>query len=347
MSSPRRRAGPIAGPIAEALAAGDGLLRASECERLRISRGRLYRLVDRGALVEVAKGVYADATRLDGGDPWTVFRLRSRAFLMVSPPNAFAADWSSIVLHGLPTLGAPPRVPSVLRPGSRGSGSNTTLWGRTRFAIVRDRWLGAVDGTSAVRPAFAAVDLARRAPAAAALVVVDAVAHRAGDRAELVAALADVAGWAGAGRAARVVRLCDPDVESPLESLGRLAFLQARLPRSLSNCWVGEHQPEFRLDHYWPAQRVGAEGDGLSKYLLTDPIAALRKEKAREWRLQQLGIRLVRYTWSNAFGSPGALGAQARRLLDEGRPPAPTPVRVWSRADGAAMLGIAPSPARR
>lgn len=326
-------------PIAEVLAAGDGLIRATECERLRISRGRLYRMVERGTLVCVAKGVYADATILNGTDRWAAFRLRTRAFVLVSPPQTYAADWSSVILHGLPTVGAPPKVPSVLRPGSTGSGSNTTGWGRTRFANVPDRWLAEVEGTAALRPAFAAVDIARRAPTMASLVVADGVARRPGGREEMAGALADIEGWAGAGRAGRIVRLTDPDAESPLETIGRLAFLKAKLPASRSNCWVGEFQPEFRLDHYWPEFRVGAEADGVGKYL-ADPAAAIRKEKAREWRFQELGIRLLRYGWTNAYHSPAALADQLRVLLAAPLPPATASIRLWSRTEGAALLGI-------
>lgn len=327
------------GPIREALDAGHGLIRATECDQLGMSRGRLYRLVERGALVGVAKGVYADGAQLRAADPWGRFRLRTRAFLLAGPPDAHAAGWSSVVLQGLPTLGPPPAVPSVLRPGSTGSGSNTTVWGRTRFATVPDRWLGAVDGAAALHPAFAAVDLARLATSAAGLVLADAVARRPGGREELAGALRDILTWSGAGRAGRIIRLSDPDAESPLESLGRLAFLNGRLPAGRSNCWVGEFVPEFRLDHYWPEFRVGAEADGIGKYL-TDPATAIRKEKAREWRFQELGIRLLRYGWSIAFHQPAVLADRLRALLAAPIPPAPVPVRVWARADGAALLGL-------
>lgn len=334
------------GPIREALDAGHGLIRATECERLGISRGRLYRLVERGALVGVAKGVYADGGLVRSADPWARFRLRTRAFLLVGATDAYAADWSSVILHGLPTVGPPPTVPSVLRPGSTGSGSNTTGWGRTRFATVPDRWLGTVEATAALHPAFAAVDIARHAGATAGLVLADAVARRPGGREELAAALRDIESWSGAGRAGRIVRRCDPDAESPLESIGRLAFLTGRLPAGLSNCWVGEFVPEFRLDHYWPEFRVGAEADGIGKYL-TDPVAAIRKEKAREWRFQELGIRLLRYGWTIAFHEPAVLADRMRALLAAPMPPSSTPIRLWSRADGAALLGLPLSPPDR
>jgi hypothetical protein len=187
--------------------------------------------------------------------------------------------------------------------------------------------------------AFAAVDIGRRATALTGLVLADAVAFRPGGRDQLSGALADIGGWSGAGRAAWSVRNCDPDVESPLESVGRLAFLRAGLPTSLSNVWVGEYVPEVRLDHYWPEFRVGAEADGLGKYLIKDPAAAIKREKQREWELQRMGIRLVRYTWASATRSADLLAAQVRALLANPAPPSGR-VRTWPRDDGLARLGL-------
>ncbi len=309
------------------------------------SRSTLHRLERQGLLVCVAKGVYAEAAVL-GTDPWSTFRLRTRAFLIAGPPNTYASDWSSVVLHGLPTMGAPPGVPNVIRPGSRISGSNTTRHGRTRFAAVADRWLGEVDGLPAIVPAFAAVDLGRHCGRRTGLILADAAAFRHGGREHLARAHADIVRWTGAGRAKWPVLHCDPDAESPLESVGRLAFIRGGLPASHSNVWVGEYVPEARLDHYWPEHRVAAEGDGLSKYLLKDPAAAIRKEKQREWQLQRMGIRLVRYTWENATRTPEVLAGRVRDLLTD-PPPTSGRIRTWPRDEGLALLGLASGRERR
>lgn len=268
------------------------------------------------------------------------FRLRTRAFLAAAAPDSNASDWSSIVLQ---TTGRPPRVPSVIRPGSRSSGSNLTRHGRTRFARVAQRWLGESDGCAAVAPAFAVADVARQAGPLTGLMLADAVAFRRRGREELAGALADVERWRGAARADWPVRHCDPDVESPLESAGRLCFLRAGLPPSLSHVWVGEFVPEARLDHFWPEARVAAEGDGLNKYLNKylnkDPITALPKEKEREWLLERMGIRVVRYTWAVATRSPDLLADRVRELLLA--PPTSTcPLRMWPRDEGLGMLGL-------
>lgn len=325
--------------VQAALLEGSGLIRATDFEAAVRSRSRLHRLERAGVLTCVAKGVYADAAALSAADEWSAYRLRTRGFLMAAAADSYAADWSSIVLHGLPGMGRPPRVPNVIRPGSRVSGSNTTRHGRTRFAAVPDRWLGEVDGHRAVHPALAAVDIARHSTRLTGLVLADAVAFRQRGRAELTGALTDVGHWRSGGRAAWPVRHCDPDVESPLESAGRHAFLRAGLPECLNNAWVGEFVPEARLDHYWPEFRVGAEGDGIGKYLLKDPAAALRKEKEREWVLQEMGIRLVRYTWVTATRSPDVLAGRICELL-RSPPTSGRCVRTWPRDEGLAILGM-------
>ncbi len=325
--------------VRAALLEGDGLIRASKFDTTTRTRSRLHRLERAGVLVCVAKGVYADAAVLDAADDWSAYLLRTRAFLSVAAADSYASDWSSVVLHGLPTMGRPPPVPNVIRPGSRTNGSNSTRHGRTRFAQVPDRWLGEIDGCAALHPAFAAVDIARNGNRATGLMLADAVAFRQRGREELAAALGDVARWRGGGRAAWPVRHCDPDVESPLESLGRLAFLQAGLPESVSNVWVGDIVPEARLDHYWPEFRVAAEGDGLGKYLIKDPAAAIRKEKEREWILQQWGIRVVRYTWTTVTRTPDLVAGRIGKLL-RSTPASGRPVRTWPRDEGLAILGL-------
>lgn len=330
---------PLPEPVRGALTAGGGLVRRSDLIRLGITRTTMSRWLQNGRLTPLANGVYTDAAALGRLDPWARFRLRTQAFLLVSPPNTHAIGWSAVVVHGMPTMGEPPDVPAVVRPSRTRRGSNRTVNGHTRFGAVPDRWLGEVSGTAVVHPAFAAVDLGRRVSRVAALVVADAAAARTRSRDHLAAALDDIGAWPGAGRAAWAVRHADGEAESALESAGRYAFIRAGLPPGRSNVWVGEYLPEFRLDHYWAQCRVGVEADGLAKYG-DDPAAVIRDEKRREWRLQELGIRVIRYGWAAALGSPDVLAGQVRRLLDSPAPP-PVRLRTWSSDDGRALLGLA------
>lgn len=250
--------------ILAALINGGGLVTSADCRRAGLSHGQTRRLVNRGALILLARGVYADAGATASLQPWPRFALRTRAFVLASPAGTLAAEWSAVAIHRLPVIGSPPAVPSVLRPRDSVSGSNRTCHGRTRFAAVGPAWRAEDAGTAVLAPAFAAADLARCADRLAALVVADAVAHREGGNDGMTAALAAMDNWPAIGRARWVVEHCDGDAESALETAGRYAFFSGGLPMPLTNVWVGEFVQRFRLDHYWPEYRLAAEGDGIS-----------------------------------------------------------------------------------
>lgn len=326
--------------LVAALDRSGGLVTAQQCRALGISADRVERMLRAGLLVPLAKGVYAH--RADPAPGWSSFQLRTRAFVMASPPNTHAADWSAVALHELPTRLEPPPVPSVIRLGSRKSGSNRTAHGRTRFAAVDDRWLTGVDGIATLRPSFVAVDLARSCDRRMSLMLVDGAAAREGSREGLAQAEQDMAAWPRIRLSRWAVANSDADVESPLESVGRYAFLQAGLAPGSSNTWVGDGYPRFRLDHYWAEHRLAAEADGIDKYGLSDPMQDVRAEKEREWQLQEWGIRVVRYTWNTAFRTPDVLAGRIATMLRAEPLPANRRVRTWSRREGYAVRGMTP-----
>jgi len=323
----------------DALAAGRGLLTTASLRNAGVSSRQLARLLDRNVMIGVAKGVYADAAAYRALEPWPRFALRTRAFVAASPPDAIAADWSAVALHRLPATREPPSVPSVIRPTPRRSGSNRTCHGRTRYAAVRDRWIAQIDDVAVFAPAMAAVDLARHVEQWRALALADAAANKAGSNGSLMTVLNDMSLWPGIARARWSVEHADPDAESPLESAGRCAFIHAHLPIPLSNVWVGERYPLFRLDHYWVEQRLAAEADGMGKYLIGDNAAAvLRREKDRELWLEAHGIRVIRYTWALATRYPQVLAERCRERLSEPMTPARGEIRWWPSRTGSAML---------
>ena len=173
----------------------------------------------------MARGVYADAKSFVSLDSWPSFTLRTRAFLIASPADAVAADWSAVAVHGLPAVPPPPAVPSVIRMGSKSSGSNLTCHGRTRFAAVPERWISEVDGVAVVEPAFAAVDIGRRCHPLTALVLADAVAARDSSSLRLREAWLDMRRWPSINRARWAIDHCDGNAQSALETAGRLAFI--------------------------------------------------------------------------------------------------------------------------
>ena len=147
--------------------------------------------------------------------------------------------------------------------------------------------------------------------------------------ADLQGCLPQVAGRTGVGRARWVAGHADPQAESPLESLGRFAAIEAGLPAPVSNAWVGDGRPRYRVDGLWPHHWAVFEADGAVKYdNRPDASSIVSRQREREWELRRLGLRLCRYDWHLAWGNPSELAQRFRHLLAD-HPPRGTPVRWW------------------
>ena len=305
------------------------------------SPARLRTQLRRGDLVSVATGVYVDGQTLAPDDPWAEFIARTRAFVLASPDNAIAAGWSAVGLLGLPHPPKPPDLPEVIRQSSRGSGSNRTPRGHTRFAAVPDRWVTTVHGTRCLHPAFVAVELARSIGPRWSLILADAAALRCGSTAPLRSAMADMIKWPRIRRAAWAVDNADLDAESALESAGRAVMLDAHPVAPQSNVWLGVDYPMIRVDHWWADGRIAAEGDGIGKYGSGQEAGKrLLEEKDREFLFHEWSVRWLRYDWRRVFNNPERLAYQLQRLHDE---PAPTPhpgLRTWSNQEGRLLRGL-------
>lgn len=284
---------------------------------------RLERLVRRGELVRLRRGAFGDVTRLE---PWAAYRREVRAALLVCRDPAWATRWAGAAVHRLPHVGPPPAAIHLVRDKTPGAYPSQHGRTRTLVAALPESARTEVDGLAVCTPERVAVDLARTADFRDALVVADAVLHRGLATPTTLAAEAAVqADWPGGRRAARVVRHADGGAENPLETLGRLACLEYDLPVPLSNVWVGETFPEFRVDHLWPDHWLIGEGDGLGKY---EDVTVVQAEKERQWRLEQLGFAVVRYGWQLAYARRPALAA---RFVDRLRRPGipRVPARWW------------------
>lgn len=155
------------------------------------------------------------------------------------------------------------------------------------------------------------------------LVVADAVLHGDADRAALEAVIGKMLNYPGIRTAQWVAEHADPRCESPLETLGRLAFVSADLPAPLSNVWVSASTQWFRVDHLLPEAGVILEADGAVKHNnRADADAVVTGEKDRERLLRNAGFGVARYTWADAMNRPWIIPARAREAADlrNGRP---------------------------
>jgi predicted transcriptional regulator of viral defense system len=183
--------------------------------------------------------------------------------------------------------------------------THSRQWRRGRGYVVTRASLPDADLTrvlafAATSPARTLVDCAREWSVLDAVVAMDAALH-AGlvDREDLRAAVLRATHWIGIGDAARAFGLADGRAESPLESRGRVALLEAGLPRP--ELQVEIHGPRgfvARVDAWYEEAGVAIEFDGRVKYLDPvdgrDPGEVLWREKRREDRLRELGVRVIR-----------------------------------------------------
>ncbi|MDO5504528.1 MAG: hypothetical protein Q4G67_15295, partial [Actinomycetia bacterium] len=117
-------------------------------------------------------------------------------------------------------------------------------------------------------------------------------------------------------------RIALPEIDGRSESVGesisRLIFVEAGLPRP-------ELQREFvidgrlyRSDFYWEDEEVIGEFDGLGKYLdetsESGRRASLRAEKQRDQDFQSVGITPVHWTMGD-LATPSALVSRVRRAF--------------------------------
>ena len=226
-----------------------------------------------------------------------------------------AARRSAAVLHGLPLLGVPIRVPQLVRdrprPSTRGSSRHE------RFNTLPHDERTQVAGLAVTTVARTVVDLARSESFAAGLVVADGALRAGTSLEEMLQVAQRCRTWPRAPRVRPVLSSADGRSESALESLSRAGFLRAGLPvpELQVEIWFrGEHVA--RTDFLWRDQLVIGEGDGRAKYTKVDD---LYREKRREERLRDLGFEVVRWDWAAALHPERGLLEALDRAFTRGR----------------------------
>lgn len=291
-----------------------------------VSRGVIRRLVDRGDLQRLAKSAFAPTDTVESAGSWEIFRLRSIAFGLCSGPDVYLTGEAAAAVLGLPMISDPPDLPTALRPGSAHIGVDRSPYGRVRHGHLPPAHRTRRDRVGTVSPGYCAVDVARHVGSRDGLVMADMVLRTGLPRESLVRLTSEMERDPGMATARWVVEHADPRAESPLESLGRFAFLSAGLPAPLSNVWIPVQSRWYRADHLLPEAGVILEADGAIKYNDQPNASALiNDDRTRERLLRGLTFGLARYDWGVALHRPAAVVARAREAeqLRFGRP-APT-----------------------
>lgn len=140
------------------------------------------------------------------------------------------------------------------------------------------------------------------------------------DRAEIHRAVLAGAHRVGIGRAARALGLSDGRAESPLETRGRLALLSAGLPHPELQVEIHDAGGLIgRVDAWYDEAALAVEFDGRVKYLEPWNGAtsgeAVWKEKRREDRMRDVGVRFVRVAHEDLGAPWPQKAARIRDLL--------------------------------
>jgi very-short-patch-repair endonuclease len=273
-----------------------------------LSRAALRTLIDRQEWSQSRRGIYAV---VHPGDD-----LRQRAALRASAaararPGSVVSCESAAVLHGLPVTRLP--LIAVLTACAGTNGDRALV--HVRRAALRPAELGSWFGVPVTGVSRTIADLARTDTGDGLMAADAAMRERLVSRMQLRAAADECAGWPGCTKARWVAEHVDARSESPLESLVRGRVLEAGLPSPELQVRITDPSDGWscRVDFLWRAQWVVLEADGQVKYR-TDG-RALWNEKRRQERLEQLGYRVVRVTWSDIVDRRAETVQRVRRSL--------------------------------
>jgi hypothetical protein len=285
-----------------------------------MSRGQLRRLVQRGAWLRLAHGVFAPAglVAAAAGDAAGKHALRVAAALALAGPGAVASHHSAALIHGMDMLGTGTAEPVTL---TRAPGDTSRRASRPGVhihiaALPKEHvvtWRG-LPVTSAARTV---VDLARASSFPAGVVVTDsALRTRQVSKAELDLCVTHCARWPGIHNARRVAAFADARSESVLESISRAAFDDQGLPPPELQAWVGTADEVIgRADFLWRAYRTVGEADGAVKY--ADPARAMA-QLDRDARLRAAGFEVVHFTWQQITRAPDQVVASIKVAFRRG-----------------------------
>ena len=173
-----------------------------------------------------------------------------------------------------------------------------------------------IDGLRLTTPVRTATDLLRRLRRPYALSGVDVMAH-AGlvSPAELIRYVDRLKHFPGIVQARELVVLVEPKAESPGESWQRLRLVDAGFPRPEAQFVVCDYAGRelARLDHAYPAARVGAEYDG-AEYHSHDEDRERDRER-RAYLRRALGWRIVVANQDQTLGKDAGFEMEMGHLL--------------------------------
>src|ERR1700677_728387 len=287
-------------------AANGGVASVEQMSAAGLSEARLRRLVRRGMLRTVRRGVYVwrDVADKAASDPGQALALEIAAVNVQTSASLVASHQSAAVMHGLSMLDSVPKGSVSVTQAERAAGNSSTRSGVHIFtADMPDEHVTTRYGVPCTTVARTVIDLARSEKFLAGVVVADnALYDGKTGRVELHTVLERCAGWPHVLNARRVVEFSDRRAESVLESIGRVVMHEHRLePPDLQVELGGADGFIGRGGLYWPQYRAVAEADGKTKYDTKDEAV---RQLRRDARLRAAGFEVVHFTWADIMYRP-------------------------------------------
>jgi len=269
----------------------------AEARRCGVSARRLRDLVHAGLLNHPVRGVYYASALPDS------LELRVAALRLVVPTDCVVTDETAAWLWGAERALAPnahiavPKACVFAPPGRRLRNELTDSGER----MLADRDVLMLDGLLLTTPLRTACDMGRLLSREWALAAMDALAAlERFDVEELCVELDRFKGYRGIIQARALAPLVDPQAQSPGESVLRLRWLDAVLPRP--RCQIEIPAPDggyYLLDMGLEDRRFAAEYDGEEFH---GEEQREHDEQRREWARTVLGWTIVVARRRNVFG---------------------------------------------
>ena len=314
-----------------------GLVTAAELRAHGVPPSRLVGV----GYVRATRGVYLPSDS-DLDDPAT----RVAAVAARLPPSVAIGGWAAALMHERRARGAgdgitvfdgyTPAMDSsargrlpVLVCGPRSARLRPSTDSRLFRSDLDQGEVMELDGIPVTTPLRTAFDLARLWPTTAGVVALDRMANlrlvSLVDVSELVAARQS---WVGVGRARRALARADAGSESPRESMLRLLWLDAGLPRPLCNPDIHDARGAFlaRVDLLDDAVGLVAEYDGA------DHASAQRRHRdaVRQEGLEQAGLVVLRANDPDIASETGRRAWRVRLVHAHRRAAATARARGWT-----------------
>lgn len=278
-----------------------GLIHASSEFHSTGSYRSLWADVQRGRLVKLRRGIYAEAPHWSELDPRERHMLRIRAAAASASSPIAVAGYSAAALWGMPIGGDWPDEVTLIdrwRGGGRSAGDV-----RRTARDFGSAQLYEVDGIRCTGIARTALDLARVEPLPGAVATMDWCLSRSNPIAitkdDLWHELGRLNQWAPRRRLEGTIHLATHLSGSFGESEARVVIFQLGYADPVLQQEFVDEEGTMFADFTWPRVRVVGEFDGKVKYTREeytkgDPGEVVWREKRRQDRFGRIGYSMFR-----------------------------------------------------